>query len=103
MKSHAASIRLSPRDDQELSAFGAIEGLSRAGMLRRLLHLGLEVYREAAAVQGYAARKMSLGRAAKLAGVSQWEMLGLLEKHHVELLYGASDLANDLRAIPKGK
>src|SRR5688500_12609634 len=99
MKSHVASTRLSPQDSRQLDAFGAMEGLDRAAMFRRLLHLGLEAYREGAAVQAYAAGKVTLGRAADLAGLGQWEMLGLLEKYHVDLSYDASDLEKDLKAI----
>jgi hypothetical protein len=102
MKSHVASTRLSPDDAKKLAAFGALEGLDPAAMLRRLLHLGLEAYRETAAVHAYAAGKVTLGRASELAGVSQWEMLGLLDKHHVDVSYDASDLEKDLSAfLPK--
>ena len=97
MKPHVASTRLSSEENRQLAVFSTLEGLDRAAMLRRLVHLGLEAYRETAAVQAYGAGKITLARAAELAGVTQWEMLGFLEKYHVNLSYDAAELEKDLR------
>ncbi len=99
MKTKIASTRLSRKDAKLLDDLASLEGLDRAALLRRLVHLGLDVYRETVAVHAYAREKMSLGRAAELAGVTQGEMLGILEKHHTELNYDVKDLENDVRTL----
>jgi predicted HTH domain antitoxin len=96
MKSYVASTRLGPDQSKALDDLAKLEGLDRATLLRQLLSLGLETYRQNAAVAAYANEKVSLGRAAELAGVSQWEMLGLLEKRHVHASYDAGEFQKDM-------
>src|SRR5262245_46060831 len=95
MKSKIISTRLEPQDSKVLDELARVEGLDRAVMMRHILHLGLGTYRQNAAVQAYAQGKISLGRAAELAGLPQWEMLGVLEAHRTELNYGLEEFEKD--------
>ena len=95
MKSKIISTRLEPQDSKVLDELARVEGLDRAVMMRHILHIGLGTYRKNAAVQGYAQSKVSLGRAAELAGLSQWEMLGTLDANRTDLNYDASELQRD--------
>ncbi len=53
--------------------------------------LAVELYREG---------KLSLGKAAELAGVSnKWEMVTLLNERNVQLRYVAEDAENDLKTL----
>lgn len=53
--------------------------------------LAVELYREG---------KLSLGKAAELAGVkNKWEMLVILDKSGVELRYTAEDAEDDLKTL----
>lgn len=53
--------------------------------------LAVELYREG---------RLSLGKSAELAGVSnKWEMIVLLNERNVPLRYSAEDAENDLRSI----
>src|SRR5882672_2363509 len=97
MKSKIISTRLEPQDSRILDELARVEGLDRAVMMRHILHIGLGAYRQNAAVQAYAQGKMSLGRAAELAGLSQWEMLGTLDAHRTDLNYDAKELEKDAR------
>jgi len=99
MKSKIISTRMEPQDSKILDELAKLEGVERAVLMRHMLHLGLGTYRQNAAVQAYALGKMSLGRAAELAGLTQWEMLGALEAHHTDLNYDAAELEKDLRTI----
>lgn len=57
------------------------------------------VLRESLAVEWYRLRRVSLGRAAEIAGVDRWEMLALLAKHDVSLNYTAAAAEQDWQAI----
>ena len=103
MKSKIMSTRMEPQDSRLLDELAKTEGLDRAVMMRHILHLGLGAYRQTAAVQAYAKGKMSLGRAAELAGLSQWEMLGVLDAHRTDLTYDRGELEKDIhttRGLP---
>ena len=61
--------------------------------------LGLYIKRSLA-VELYREGKLSLGKAAELAGVkSKWEMLMLLNERGVPLNYTAEDAKDDLRTL----
>lgn len=101
MKTIIASARVGPEKSKLLDELAKLQGLDRSTLMRQLLSLGLQTYRETAAVMAYAREQVTLGRAAELAGVSQWEMLGLLEKHHIELSYDARELDSDRKALKR--
>jgi hypothetical protein len=95
MKSKIISTRLEPQDSKAFDELSQLEGLDRSVMMRHILHIGLGAYRQNAAVQAYAQGKMTLGRAAELAGISQWEMLGVLDAHRTDLNYDAKEMEKD--------
>lgn len=55
------------------------------------------------ALQRYREGSVSLGRAAKLAGVSVWRFLDVLDERDIEVNYDESDLEADLRAVQSGE
>jgi predicted HTH domain antitoxin len=58
--------------------------------------------REALAVELYRERKVSLGKAAEIAGArNKWEMLMILNKRGVAIDYTAEDAEKDLEALNK--
>lgn len=72
-----------------VAAAVTVEQRELPGYLKRTL--AVELYREG---------KLSLGKSAELAGVSnKWEMLSLLNERKVPLRYTAEDAENDLRSI----
>jgi len=101
MPSKIISARLEPQDSKALNELARMEGLGRAAMMRHILHIGLNIYRKNAGVQAYAQGKMSLGSAAELAGLSQWEMLGILHAHRTDLNYDPEEFEKDLQSISK--
>lgn len=101
MKTTIASARVGPEESKLLDELAKFQGLDRSTLMRQLLQLGIRTYRENAAIMAYANEQATLGRAAALAGVPQWEMLGLLEKHHVELNYDARALERDFQSLKK--
>ncbi len=56
--------------------------------------------KETLAVELYREGKISLGKAAELAGArNKWEMLTLLSEHDVPIRYTAKDAKSDLRTL----
>jgi predicted HTH domain antitoxin len=56
--------------------------------------------KKALAVELYREGKLSLGKAAELAGASnKWEMVTLLNERNVPLLYTGEDAENDLKTL----
>lgn len=54
------------------------------------------------ALQFYRSHKLSLGKAAELAGLSKSEFIFELDKHHIPLLdYDPSELENELKRFQK--
>jgi len=99
MKSKIVSTRMEPQDSKLLDELATAEGLDRGVMMRHILHLGLDAYRQSAALQAYSKGKLTLGRAAELAGLSQWDMLGVLEAHRTELTYDRREFERDVKTI----
>ena len=55
--------------------------------------------RETLAIELCRMRRVSLGKAAEIAGVDRWGMLSLLAKHDVPLNYTADDAEKDWGAV----
>lgn len=59
-----------------------------------------EFIKKTLAVELYREGRLSLGKAAELAGVStKWEMLALLNERNVPIRYTAEDAENDLNTL----
>ncbi len=72
-----------------LAATVTVEQRELPGFIKKTL--AVELYREG---------KLSLGKAAELAGVSnKWEMVTLLNERNVPLRYTAEDAENDLKTL----
>jgi len=54
------------------------------------LYLAIELYREG---------KVSLGKAAEIAGVSKWEMMEILASKNVPIQYDVVDLERDIKTL----
>mgnify|MGYP000704592643 CR=1 FL=1 len=54
------------------------------------LYLAIELYREG---------KVSLGKAAEIAGVSKWEMMEILASKNVPIQYDVEDLKKDIETL----
>jgi predicted HTH domain antitoxin len=57
------------------------------------------VLREMVAVELYKDGRISLGKAAEIAGVSKWEMFEILASKKIPLRYGVDDLKEDLKTL----
>jgi len=60
-----------------------------------------KVLKEIIAVELYKEGRISLGKAAEIAGVSKWEMFDILASRKIPLKYGIDDLREDLKTLKK--
>ena len=90
------SVRLDDRAARELEEHSKEFRTDRSETLRRVLAIGLRESRLRRALDLLRARKISIGRAAELAGVSLYEMLDAAGEAGVAYAYGVEDLARDL-------
>ena len=73
------------------------EHLEKSAALRKLMHLGLERYRQERALRLLAERKATLSRAAEIAKLSIWEMLELVRERRI--VWVDDDVIEDVRAV----
>jgi len=93
------SVRLSKESLREVDRLAERLKTDRSEALRRFIERGLREARIDEALDLLRKGKISLGRAAEVAGVTLYEMLDLVRRHHIPSGYGPEDLARDLREL----
>lgn len=96
MPTKTVSTRLESADLRQLEALEESKDLDRATLVRTLLKRGMRDMRLELGVDAYRAEKVTLGRAAEIAGLGTWDFLALMADKHLELHYGVEDLESDL-------
>ena len=92
------SVRVPDELRREIEELAKLEGKDKAEVVREVLAEGVRERKLRVALRLYQEGKATLWKAARLAGVSLWEMVDALRRHGVELQYGPEDLEDDLRA-----
>jgi predicted HTH domain antitoxin len=94
---HTVSVRLSEETLREVDRLAGRLKTDRSEALRRFIERGLREARVDDALELLRKRKISMGRAAEMAGVSLYEMLDLAREKGIPSGYGPQDLERDLR------
>jgi len=92
------SVRVPREVLRWLDELAKLEGRERGEVVREILAQGVRERRVELALRLYREGRVTLWRAAEVAGLSLWEMVGELEKRGVEVQYGLRELEEDLRA-----
>jgi len=92
------SVRVPREVKDELERLAKLERRDKAEIAREILVNGVRERRIKVALKLYSEGKVTLWKAAELAGLSLWEMIEELERRGVELQYGLRELEEDLRA-----
>src|SRR3989344_6634600 len=95
--SEAIGVRLENEFLKTVDNISKEESLDRSTMLRRLLALGFSDYMKQKAKEKYLAGKITLSEAAKIAGITIWEMQKYLIEEGHKSEYSIKDLEDDLR------
>ncbi|HEX9341544.1 MAG TPA: ribbon-helix-helix protein, CopG family [Thermoplasmata archaeon] len=89
-----------PRDmDKEVEEIMREEHLERSAAIRKLLHLGLDRYRQERALRLLAEGKVTLSRAAEIARMSLWELADLVRER--KIAWVADDALDDVKGLAR--
>ncbi len=92
------SVRIPKEVKEELEELAKLKKRDKAEIIREILTEGIREKIIEVALKLYKEGKVTLWRAAELAGLSLWEIIEELRKRRVELQYGYRELEEDLRA-----
>jgi len=90
------SVRLPREMIEELDRLSREEGVDRGTLVRRLLSDALREYKIKRALEMYRRGKISLWKAAELAGITYREALEELKRRNIPFRYGREELEADL-------
>jgi predicted HTH domain antitoxin len=93
------SLRVPTELLKELGQLAKDEMKDRSEFTRELLAIGLKEKRLQRSLELYTNGKATLWKASRLAGVSLWEMMGILRARKVSAQYGLHELEEDLKAL----
>ena len=80
----------------DLKSIEKAEHADRAEVIRKLLAKGIKQWKQKKAIELLREHKVTLRKAAEVAGVTYVEMLDLASKNGIDIGYGLEDLALDL-------
>ena len=87
-----------PRDmEREVEQLMREEHLEKSAAIRKLLHMGLDRYRQERALRLLAEGKVTLSRAAEIARISLWEFADLARAR--KIAWVADDVLEDLESL----
>ena len=98
-KQRQISLRLPSKMIKELEDLSEKERKDRSEVIRELLTLGIQEKKLRGSIELYRGGRATLWKAAKLAGLSLWEMIEVLKERKIEAQYGIKELEEDLRAL----
>ncbi len=83
---------------KEVERIAQEEALDKSTTIKRLLIRAVEAWKMDHALKLYQEGKISVGKAAEIAGVSLWEMIDNIVKRKIPLQMSREDLEEDLKA-----
>lgn len=90
------STRLSEEELSALDVLAESSGLDRSGMTRCLVRKGLKALRIESALTSYAEHRVTLSRAAEIAGLPLWDFIAQLNAAGGTIHYDVQELEEDL-------
>lgn len=83
---------------KEVERIAQAEALDKSTTIKRLLIKAVEAWKMDHALKLYQEGKISIGKAAEIAGVSLWEIIDNIVKRKIPLQITRDDLEEDLKA-----
>ncbi len=99
MKSSTLSTRVSKSENDDLDFLSKEAGLDRSNLIKLFLRSGIRQMKMDLAVKAYAENRVSLSRAAEMAGISLQDFLARMPLNHLELTYGVKEFEEDLQTL----
>jgi predicted HTH domain antitoxin len=94
-----ASFRLPNDIMEELKSLSKKEGKDKSVLVREMLLSGISEKKIGHAIKEYKEGRITLWKAARMANVSLYQMIGILKNKHIEIQYSNDDLLEDLKAL----
>jgi predicted HTH domain antitoxin len=97
------STRIPDDIEKELKWYAKKEKLGKTIALRKILEKGLHEIKLEHALDSYKKGKVTLMKAAELAGLSLWEILDIIREKRIPMHYALEDVEKDLEIAKKIK
>ena len=91
------STRIPDDLKKELEWYAKKEKIGKAIALRKIIDVGLKEIRIEYALDLYKKGKITLWKAAQMAGMSLWEMLDIVRERRIPMRYTIEDVEKDLK------
>lgn len=93
------TTRIPEEDEKHLKEIEEEMGARRSEVSRRLIEEGIKKWREKKALRLLSDHKITLRKAAKIAGLTYLEMLDIAQEEGIEVGYDFKELEKDLERI----
>ncbi|MEE8167836.1 MAG: UPF0175 family protein [Candidatus Hydrothermarchaeales archaeon] len=93
------STRLPLEMEKEVNWYAKKEKVGKTVAIRKILDIGLKDIKLEHALEEYKIGKVTLWKAAEIAGLSLWEMLEIIKERKISLPYTIEDVKEDLAAV----
>jgi len=101
MSLETVTARLPKKTLNEIERLAAKEKVDRSELIRRLLDAALQERRIEEALKAYHEGKVTLWKAAEIAGLSLRAMMELTKEKKIPIPYSLEDLERDLRYVKR--
>lgn len=93
------SFRLPEETDRMLEELSKEEVKDKSEIVRELLAIGIKEKKLQRAIKLYIEGKATMWKAARIAGLSLWQMMEVMRERKIEVQYGLRELEEDLKAL----
>ncbi len=99
VKEKLTTIRLDLETDKELERLAKIKDTDKSKLIRDLILLGIREKKLQEALKLYAQGRITMWKAATVAGISLWEMMEVIAERKIPMPYGIRELEEDLKGL----
>jgi len=99
MPSATISARLDLEEVKLLESLAEMSGFDRSTLIKSLLRKGMKELRLEQAIEAYRKERITLSRAAEVAGLSVWDFVAGMQEEGLELHYGVRDFDADMARL----
>lgn len=99
MSEKLTTIRLSTELDQEIEKLARLKDTDKSKLIRDLLVLGIKEKKLQYLLSLYSKGKISKAKAARLLGISLWEIMEIIAERKIAMPYGIRELEEDIKGL----
>jgi len=99
METKVISARVPVAVEKEIKEFAREKNYGKTKLFREIILAGLQKVRERHALDLYEQGRITLWKAAEMAGLSLWEMLDKARKKKIPVRYDVEDAKDDIRLV----